>query len=234
MLTVASLTAIHSKVEADQAPPPDPDEATDRQLIKLMELMYERLPRELYDEDHLEAVVGQGKRRVSQAIDNLMKRRPLPKDEINKSPGQPNRYTGHCLRCNLQVLAGEGLIAWDKDRNHWGAVHRDGECAVTEFPFPYGRYAVDTDEGHLAFYQALETGLYVQASDELHLVRGKAQHKIIDKISADPQAASIRYGLELKVCGRCGRTLTNEDSRAMGIGPECAKKGWEAHGGSSG
>jgi hypothetical protein len=38
--------------------------------------------------------------------------------------------------------------------------------------------------------------------------------------------SSIRYGLELGHCGRCGRELTNEASREAGIGPICAGKDW--------
>lgn len=46
-------------------------------------------------------------------------------------------------------------------------------------------------------------------------------------IAADPKAAMLRYGRELGECGHCGRTLTNDESRARGIGPVCARgKGW--------
>jgi uncharacterized protein DUF6011 len=34
----------------------------------------------------------------------------------------------------------------------------------------------------------------------------------------------VRYGQELGECGHCGRTLTDEASRAAGIGPVCASK----------
>lgn len=48
--------------------------------------------------------------------------------------------------------------------------------------------------------------------------------KIID---ADPKEAMLRFGREIGECGHCGRTLTNDDSRARGIGPVCARgKGW--------
>jgi hypothetical protein len=48
--------------------------------------------------------------------------------------------------------------------------------------------------------------------------------KIVD---ADPKVAMLRYGQELGQCGHCYRTLTNDESRAVGIGPVCrAKKGW--------
>jgi hypothetical protein len=101
---------------------------------------------------------------------------------------------------------------------------------------PAGRYAVETEEGHLAFYRvdcptegtwAGRTFVKVQASDELHPVRGAAAASVLRKIAVDPAAASLRYGREIGSCGVCGRTLTDEDSRARGIGPICAEKtGW--------
>lgn len=52
----------------------------------------------------------------------------------------------------------------------------------------------------------------------------EAMTAIVRKALIDPRAAMARYGQELGSCGRCGRVLTNDESRAMGIGPECAKK----------
>lgn len=37
--------------------------------------------------------------------------------------------------------------------------------------------------------------------------------------------AAATYGRELGYCGRCGRELTDKDSRDAGLGPDCAKKG---------
>ena len=65
------------------------------------------------------------------------------------------------------------------------------------------------------------------ASDTEYPVRGTRRGVVFDAIAADPQAASVRYGREIGACGVCGRTLTDEDSRARGIGPICADKmGW--------
>ena len=43
-------------------------------------------------------------------------------------------------------------------------------------------------------------------------------------VAKDVMAAVTRYGLELGVCGICNRQLTNEESRAEGIGPVCKAK----------
>lgn len=98
-----------------------------------------------------------------------------------------------------------------------------------------GRYAVEV-EGTLGFYRvdrpttgnwAGRTFVKVQASDELHPVRGAAVAAVLAKIAVDPQAALLRYGREIGSCGHCNRTLTDEESRAYGVGPVCRKRlGW--------
>lgn len=103
---------------------------------------------------------------------------------------------------------------------------------------PTGRYAVeDPADGVLKFYKvnrptegkwAGYTFLDVQASDELHPIKNRRKKDdILSLILRDPQAAMLRYGIELGKCGHCGRTLTNELSREIGIGPICrAKMDW--------
>ena len=41
---------------------------------------------------------------------------------------------------------------------------------------------------------------------------------------ADDSDALARYGRELGECGVCGRALTDEESRSIGIGPVCREK----------
>jgi hypothetical protein len=101
---------------------------------------------------------------------------------------------------------------------------------------PAGRYAVDGNEGQTVFVVvdrptegrwAGRIFVKVQASDELHRTSRGTADALLGKIAAaGPEAACIRYGREIGVCGRCGRTLTDETSRANGIGPVCADKGW--------
>lgn len=99
---------------------------------------------------------------------------------------------------------------------------------------PAGRYAVESDAGRLTFVHVDKptegqykgrTFVSVRAGDEEHKAYGPQGLGLLRKILADgPKAASIRYGKELGVCGHCGRTLTDEASRAAGIGPVCASK----------
>lgn len=64
-----------------------------------------------------------------------------------------------------------------------------------------------------------------QASDELHRVRDIVREEaVLRAVIKDAEGALTRYGLELGACGMCGRTLTDEESRARGIGPICADK----------
>lgn len=92
---------------------------------------------------------------------------------------------------------------------------------------PEGRYAVNTDEGHLAFYNVTERGVFLQLSDSLNAMPEVVEQAIIAKILVDPAEAARTYGRELEICAVCGRTLTNDVSRAYGIGPVCRKNtGW--------
>ncbi|QFP94663.1 hypothetical protein I5G59_gp43 [Mycobacterium phage LilMcDreamy] len=105
---------------------------------------------------------------------------------------------------------------------------------------PAGRYAVETEDGAtngLAFYKvdrptegrwAGYTFVKLMVSDDEQRLPIKTQQAVLRKIAAaGAAAASARYGQEIGTCGVCSRTLTNDDSRAYGIGPDCRKKlGW--------
>lgn len=58
-------------------------------------------------------------------------------------------------------------------------------------------------------------------------IRDRARREeILNAILAvGPIKAAQCYGIELGHCGRCGRTLTDETSRAFGIGPDC-REAW--------
>jgi hypothetical protein len=116
------------------------------------------------------------------------------------------------------------------------ATGNSGIGTDTHADIPEGRYAVTGERGQTVFVKVTigqrapfegRTFVNVQAGDELHRVSPTARDALLAKIEADgPEAASRRYGREIGDCGRCGRTLTDEVSRAAGIGPVCAAKGW--------
>jgi hypothetical protein len=95
---------------------------------------------------------------------------------------------------------------------------------------PTGRYAVRTnaDDEHYAFYRVWRgehfTKVYLLASDSETALPGPTAVGVLRKIELDVKEAACAYGREIGDCGRCGRTLTNPESIAAGIGPICASK----------
>jgi len=141
------------------------------------------------------------------------------------------------------VLAGTGRIERKPNgAKGWLTFHLDGQCPTAGVAFevvtatvPEGRYALSTDDG-VKFYR-VEHGkagsrwdgyvfVSAQASDALHPIRNRTHRQaVLDAIAVHPQAATVLYGQELGVCGRCGITLTSE-YRLQGIGPVCGRKAW--------
>jgi len=118
-------------------------------------------------------------------------------------------------------------------------------AAQREYPdasllVPAGRYAIPTEDGarnKLAFYlvNRPEEGKWagkvfvsMLVSDNGYRLPFATQAAVLRKIAAfGAESASAAYGREIGECGVCGRTLTNDESRARGIGPVCdAKMGW--------
>ena len=128
----------------------------------------------------------------------------------------------------------DDLLAAPFARSHQ-AKHGPKQAPLPDVPS--GRYAVPGADGALRFVKvdrpedgawAGWTFVSVQAGDDFHRLKGEQVTRALAAITeAGPQAASIRYGREIGSCGVCGRTLTDETSRANGIGPVCAgKMGW--------
>lgn len=64
-----------------------------------------------------------------------------------------------------------------------------------------------------------------QASDDYWPVRSpSALTMVLGAIAKSPEQAAMLYASELGRCCRCGRTLTDETSRSVGMGPECRSK----------
>lgn len=105
---------------------------------------------------------------------------------------------------------------------------------------PAGRYAIDTADGAtnaLAFYRVDRPteGRWagrvfvklITGGDEQRLSWATTQAVLVKIAEAGAAQASARYGHEIGACGVCGRQLTNDESRAAGIGPVCrANMGW--------
>lgn len=91
---------------------------------------------------------------------------------------------------------------------------------------PAGRYAIEL-HNKLRFFVVRYTKrgrliINEQASDALYAKNFTEYRVIVQTIlKAGIEAAGQRYGQELGHCYNCGRTLTDEESRAAGIGPVC-------------
>ena len=107
------------------------------------------------------------------------------------------------------------------------------KAAPADVDVPAGRYALVHPVRSIVEFFVVDkpedgkwagrTFVKQQASDDKYPVKGARRSEVLARIAEDPHAAMIRYGHELGRCGRCGRTLTDEVSRAMGIGPDCAE-----------
>lgn len=157
---------------------------------------------------------------------------------------KPNRYAGNCHRCGGHVAAEAGFLC--RIDNKW-AVEHNGSCPETPAPalvpaiadVPAGRYAIESSgDNDLVFYRVdrptegpYAGRVFVKMVVGGHEDRNVAWRNIpgiLARIAdAGVMEATIRYGHELGKCGHCGRHLTDEASRAAGIGPVCAAKlGW--------
>lgn len=148
-----------------------------------------------------------------------------------------NKREGFCALCGGKVEVGTGFAVAVAHRQ-WENFHRKGECfneveglATVEC----GRYALPNLNGtnDLDFFIVhIRSGV----KELLRTIGGHAHQRMSHgetKKHAERLAlltpeqaheAQALYGKELGVCGICGRHLTDEASRARGLGPECATK----------
>lgn len=112
------------------------------------------------------------------------------------------------------------------------------ELAELEKRAAAGHYAVEGEDGMLRFYKldvptegrwagcVFVKQVTGHVGEEGSRVRHPAKRlEVLAAIeAAGPVEAEKRYGQEIGRCSRCHRVLTNEESRAYGIGPECRQK----------
>lgn len=100
---------------------------------------------------------------------------------------------------------------------------------------PEGRYAVEFTDG-LRFYRVRrpKKGNWVGTTFIDHIIGGGSDYyrvatpkterdQATQAIADDPLAAGYRFSVEAKVCARCLKALSDEQSRSRGYGPDC----WE-------
>jgi hypothetical protein len=158
-----------------------------------------------------------------------------------------NRFAGNCAKCGGKVEAEQGRV--DKTDAGWVASHLPGKCR--EIPdkvdvkavmdryseIPRGHYATLSLTGHNDFdfwrVDRPEQGTYAGRTFVKRIVGGKPDLNVsrttkfaaLDAILEEGiENTARRYGQELGRCSRCNRSLTDQTSRALGIGPECRTK----------
>ena len=91
-----------------------------------------------------------------------------------------------------------------------------------------GRYAYSTDGGTTAdHYRVRRDGkIVVWTAGGEWPYTGKGLNEALTWIKANQREAAALFGQLTETCGRCGRDLSDDDSRARGLGPVCATKGW--------
>jgi hypothetical protein len=153
---------------------------------------------------------------------------------------RPNRYPARCVRCDGWVDANAGALA-KAANGKWAADHI-GDCpppkaAPARPALPdvrAGYYAIGCASGHndLDFYRVdrPEKGRWAGYTFLKRVIGGQGDQRvareavpgILARILADSEAGP-RYGQEIGRCCACNRRLTDEESRRLGIGPECRK-----------
>jgi hypothetical protein len=175
------------------------------------------------------------KKRASELISHLQslpwlprQERPATKREMSPQPGTTFQQSPAVAVTFEQIQTDDG-----KTREFGIIKHKDAERGVLS-----GSYGVDTSNdsrysNDTSFFKVWANreygrgwGVQLYVSDDTRRVRlsYEAQVDAIKRIAADPDAASRLFGLEFKRCGVCGRGLTNDISRELGIGPVCRER----------
>ena len=77
-----------------------------------------------------------------------------------------------------------------------------------------------------AVYVTSVTGTYLGkiVGDQIQVKAGPAELEVIQAVMINPKEAAIADGKRTSRCSCCGRTLLNQISIDMGIGPICAER----------
>ncbi len=99
-------------------------------------------------------------------------------------------------------------------------------AAVAAHGIREGRYAYTADGGATAdHYRVRRDGkIVVWTAGGEWPYTGKGLNEALTWIKANPREAAELFGQLTESCGRCGRDLSDDDSRARGLGPICAGK----------
>lgn len=170
-----------------------------------------------------------GKIAAGHEIDKRLAERPAPAADQDR---RPNRYAGQCIRCGGQVPAESGWLAKDPS-GRWAAEHKScpdaPDAPAADVPeatpgfYVWGERVVKVTRSKAGRLYALalddETGRFEYDTAATRgwqhaIATGEARRLTVEEAAA--------YGRRTGRCMCCGRTLTNPESIAAGIGPICA------------
>jgi len=137
-------------------------------------------------------------------------------------------------------------VKWQQE---WEAKNAEpGGIDLSVLPHGTRFYAVTNDGGTTSFFRidnlAEQKGAWAGWLFVKHIVGGSQSldgerigkqrpngtydgrwPKLLERVVADPKEAMSRFGREIGRCAICTKVLTDETSRAFGIGPIC-REGW--------
>jgi hypothetical protein len=104
----------------------------------------------------------------------------------------------------------------------------------TQHTIPAGHYAVVWPGNGKTYFFRVTIGksgkwqgfrfITRQSSDDYLRMTAEGRKAWWPLLLADVTGAAQRYGQEIGRCGFCHKTLTDETSRAYGVGPDCRKQ----------
>lgn len=158
----------------------------------------------------------------------LVKGKELTEDQRTQLLSSLPVLTKQTITSTIQWLIG---LPWMK--REW-IPYRRPSAPVQTVKIAQGYYAiVDPQDSVLKFYQVRTPNkgkwngfvfLSQVSGDNKISVRDKNErNRIYTEIAKDPIEALKRFGKEIGQCGHCRKQLTDEVSRAFGIGPVCRK-----------
>lgn len=197
--------------------------------------------REVYNCSRTEAVVGAGPKVSMGIADDVTfydspnsNGVPASEKQVNFVRSLIARKDGHNLTLNSDWSLLDKRSASDVIERLLKLPYKATMQKPVQLPnVPAGYYAVD-DKEITKFYRvdrptkgqwAGRTFLKVQASDEFWPVKSHDEvQRVLLAIAVDSGAAQARYGKLIGRCGICNRTLTDDYSRSVGLGPICRNK----------
>jgi hypothetical protein len=125
--------------------------------------------------------------------------------------GDPPSITGLSVTVKID---NPGKFPWTMPEGHYAIDGRDGRA--TDF------YRVDRPGGKWEGWTFVK--MVVGGKPDTKIKDRNLLLQILEAIESDPARAAQRYGVELGRCSECNIHLTDEVSRALGIGPTCREK----------